>query len=113
VGTPYVKEIHSRLLKFIEESGFDVVNSKWIGLFDINSQTPERSYNLAKEVYSPEADAIFISCTAFRTIENIERLEKETGKIVITSSQVSIWNALKKIGHKEPIKGYGKLLTKF
>ena len=43
----------------------------------------------------------------------IERLEQDLGKPVLSTSQVSIWGALKKIGYTGSIPGYGKLLRLF
>lgn len=62
------------------------------------------------EVFTPGADGIFIPCTAFRSIDVIEKIEKETGVPVITSNQVSLWECLRIIGNDELIDGYGKLL---
>jgi maleate cis-trans isomerase len=61
----------------------------------------------------PESDGIFISCTSLRSPEIIEALEKNTGKPVVTSTQASIWAALRKIGIQEPVRGYGQLLERF
>jgi maleate cis-trans isomerase len=70
---------------------------------------PSSAYISAKEVDVPEAEAIFISCTAWRTIEIIELLEKDLGKPVITSNQATMWAILKKMGIRG-VEGYGKLL---
>jgi maleate cis-trans isomerase len=43
-------------------------------------------------------------------MDAIERIERETGKPVISTAQASIWAALRIIGHKESITGYGRLL---
>jgi maleate cis-trans isomerase len=43
----------------------------------------------------------------------IERLEQDLGKPVLSTSQVSIWGALKKIGYAGSIAGYGGLLRSF
>ena len=38
------------------------------------------------------------------------RLERALGKPVLTTNMVSIWGALRMLGHREPIAGYGALL---
>jgi maleate isomerase len=60
-----------------------------------------------------ENEAIFISCTNFRTIEIIQELEEATGKPVISSNQATLWYALRKLGLKDSIKGYGQLLEQY
>ena len=75
-------------------------------------RTPtETSYRLALQTVVPEADGIFMPCTTFRVIDIIDRLEKETGKTVITSNQASLWECLRLLKIDDPIPGYGKLLT--
>ena len=56
-----------------------------------------------------EAEALFISCTALPALELIEKLEKKLNKLVLSSNQTLIWEALNLIGNNEPIKGYGKI----
>jgi maleate isomerase len=58
----------------------------------------------------PEAQGIFISCTNFRTIEAIGRLEEEFKMPVISSSTATFWAMMKKAGVKKRLEGYGKLL---
>lgn len=113
VGTPYPEDCNEKLKEVLKDSGFEIISFKglWPRLPEVILRV-ETSHNLAKEIYRPEADGIFISCTNFRTIENIERLERETGKPVVTSNQASMWASLRKIGYEKPIKGYGQLLRR-
>ena len=114
VATPYLQELDVLVKKFLEDHGFEVVNLKSLGqisgLKGIGANVPEVSYRLAREVCDKRADGVFISCTNLRTIEVISKLEQDIGKPVISSNQASMWKALKLIGVREPIKGYGLLL---
>ena len=56
------------------------------------------------------AQALFISCTALPALSILEKLENKLGIFVFSSNQTLIWDTLKKIGNKNKIKGYGKLL---
>jgi len=69
------------------------------------------AYKLARFVNGPEAQGILISCTNFRTLEIIERLEKDLGKPVVTSVQATVWAALRQIGVGDQLPGWGRLLT--
>jgi len=40
----------------------------------------------------------------------IDKLEQKTGKPVLTTNQVSLWGALKILGHIDSLPGYGVLL---
>ena len=66
-------------------------------------------YRLAKEIFTEDADAIFISCTGISVLDIIEPLEKDLKRPVITSIQVSMWAALRKLNVNEKIEGRGKL----
>ncbi len=115
VATPYIDELNEKEKAFLEGSGFQVLKIRGLGLRDnteIGKLPPTTAYRLAKEVFTPDADCIFISCTNFRTIEIIQTLEEDLGKPVVTSNQASMWAALKKLGISFHIKGYGRLLEK-
>jgi maleate isomerase len=114
VATPYLDELNIRVKEFLEQYGFEIIDTKGLGLskgIEMGNQYPETAYDLAKRVYRPGTDTVFISCTDFRTIEIIERLERELRVNVVTSNQASFWCALKTMKYSEPIKGYGKLLS--
>ena len=40
----------------------------------------------------------------------VDELERRIGKTVVTVNQATIWNALRKLGWRRPIEGYGQLL---
>jgi maleate isomerase len=58
-----------------------------------------------------DAQAVFLSCTALRSIECIETLEKSLGKPVLSSNQVMLWRLLRLAGCENKIQGFGKLLA--
>jgi maleate isomerase len=66
-------------------------------------------YKLARMVNSPEAQAIFISCTNFRSLEVIEKLENDLGKPVISSIQATVWAALQCLSICETLPSAGSL----
>ena len=71
--------------------------------------TPERIAALVAEVDRPEAQAIFISCSNFRTLEIIEPLEQKLGKPVVTSNASSMWKMLRLMHDRRAIPGAGRL----
>lgn len=117
MATPYTEDINEREKAFLETSvpGLAVVNMKGLGIIGADEkgrQPPSTAYRLAREVDKPEADGIFISCTNFRTVEIIDKLEEDLGKPVVTSNQASMWGALKTTGIKKSPRGYGQLLER-
>lgn len=103
VATPYTDEINGKEKDFLSENGFEVSGIKGLGIeenIDIGRQSPYIAYSLGKEVVQvhPEAEALFISCTNFRTFGIITSLSRDIGKPVITSNQASLWCALRRYG---------------
>jgi maleate isomerase len=119
VATPYTSEINRSEKESLEHRGIQVTDIQ--GHHEslaphqlrndmIGRLTPEDAYAMARRVNGQDNQAIFISCTNFRAIEIIERLERETGKPVVSSNQATLWFALRKLRIKDRIKGFGRLL---
>ncbi|MGZ8485191.1 MAG: aspartate racemase/maleate isomerase family protein, partial [Candidatus Binatia bacterium] len=58
----------------------------------------------------PEVDGVYMPCNKWRTVSVIERIEKDSGKQVVTNTQAWTWEALHGMGMREPITGFGRLL---
>lgn len=112
IATPYIEEQSLIIVKFMEDSGFDVVEAKWLPQTVPYSQLPkDKVYQLALDVDHPDSEAIFISCVALHTAEFIEELEDELGKPIITSNQATVWNTLRLAGVTDNVSGFGELLA--
>jgi len=116
VATPYPEWNNERLRTYLEAQGFDVLNleaeptAARAGNQGINDQDPAVIVDFAARACRPDADALLCSCTAWRSVEAVEEIERRTGKPVVTSNQASIWMTLRRLGHVEPIAGFGRLL---
>ena len=115
VATPHEDELNARMKAFLEASGFEVLQIEGYGVRKnsaISDLPVHASYKIAKRLYekAPEADGIFIPCPRWPTIEDVELLEQEIGKPVVTSCQAYIWYALKLIRIRESVTGYGRLM---
>ena len=58
----------------------------------------------------PDADAVFVSCTALRAAEIVAGAEAAIGKPVVTSIQAMCWQSLRFAGFHAPLAGHGRLL---
>jgi maleate isomerase len=113
LGSAYDEKVNAIARAFLEASGFEVIDAKGLALVDnlvVGRLSPETAYDLAMHVNRADADAIVLACTNWRTMDVIERIERDTGKPVVSTTQASIWAALRAIGYSEPIAGYGQLL---
>jgi maleate cis-trans isomerase len=59
----------------------------------------------------PDADAIFVSCGALRSLGVIGEFEARAGKPAICSNQTMIWDCLRRAGIADRFGGYGRLLA--
>jgi maleate isomerase len=109
VATPYVANLTARLHDFLAEAGLATVSSADLGLDANIWKVPyETTAQLVREADSPEADAVFVSCTNLPTYDLIAPLENELGKPVLTANQVTMWAALRVAG--APAVGPGQRL---
>ena len=112
LGTPYPEPISGLGRDYWKAAGFDVVGYHRLADVDnIYDESEERAYRLAREADVPEADAVLLSGTGLPTVGVLERLERDLGKPVVSSNQAMLWQALRLAGVREPIAGFGRLLT--
>lgn len=112
LATPYVGTIHDRAIRFLSENGHDVVRSAHLDITDDHALAEvslEQVYDHVLSVDHPDASAIFVSCTNFRTVGAIAALEAHLGKPVISAIQASFWHCLHLTGAKGAKRGYGSL----
>jgi maleate cis-trans isomerase len=109
VASPYEPWLNEKLAQYLNAFGVEVLALKGLGTQAHASFTPEQNAALASEVDRPQSQAIFISCSNFRTLEIIELLEKKLGKPVITSNMSSLWKMLRVLGDRRCLPGAGRL----
>lgn len=117
VATPFVSERDEALCRYLEGSGFEVLAIRGLGItrnVDLTRVPFHASYQLAVEVFSKakRAEAIYLPCSRWPVVENIDPLEKDLGIPVVSNVQAMTWFGLKSLGIKEEIKGYGTLLKR-
>lgn len=112
VLSPHVDALNERLRAYLEASGFTVVNM--VGLNrrgDIEAIEPEETLDVvSKVVDTPEAEAIFISCTGLRTAAVIDDVEAAISKPVVTANQATLWHAAQLAGAPASTPARGRLL---
>lgn len=112
VGTPYLDEVNAIEKSYFEASGFDIINIQGLNLTydtDMVRVAPDYILEFATAIDHPDADAIFLSCGALRSIDVIEKIEAVTRKPVITSNQGMTWHCLRLAGITDRMTGFGTL----
>ena len=113
LGAAYDDRVNGIAKDFLQASGVEVVQAQGLGMVDnlaVGRLDDNSALELARQIDRPEAEAIVLACTNWKTMNVLEQLEQELGKPVLSTTQVSIWAALHMIGETDPIQGYGKLL---
>ncbi len=113
VLTPYTDDVNRPIANYLAEHGFEVVAFSSFKLANNEAMAkvpPKAIYNAALEVDCPQAEAIFISCTAIRAVDVVDSIEKRVGKPVVTANQALFWQSVRSAGYTSAITGYGNLL---
>jgi len=114
LGSAYTDRVNAIAQGFLEANGFQVVAARGLGMVDnlaVGRLGPESAYELARAAAATaDADAVVLACTNWRSMDVIEKLERELGKPVVSTTQVSVWDALRLVGYRGEISGFGQLL---
>jgi maleate isomerase len=116
VLTPYQESVNTLIADRIETNGFDImryVTFDFDNDMDMAHLVSKSIETAAIQADHEEAEALFISCTAIRSCEIIERLEQRLGKPVVTAVQALFWKSLRLSGFTGKVPGYGQLLRQF
>ncbi|MCP4317325.1 MAG: arylmalonate decarboxylase [Hyphomicrobiales bacterium] len=115
VATPYLEEINRQEADYLEQAGFNVTAISGLNLekdSEMIRVRPDYLMDFALQSDTPDADALFISCGALRSIDIVEELEQRLSKPVVCSNQAMMWDMLRLAGIADKIPGYGRLLAK-
>jgi maleate isomerase len=112
--TPYIGSLNLTLEKDFRSQGIEVVASKSLSLeFDEDIARVSGDYlvELGTDMLSrKEIECLVIACNAMPVSAVIEKLEKVSGKPVVTSNQALVWRCLRCSGFTESVDDAGRLL---
>jgi maleate cis-trans isomerase len=117
IATPYPDWNNERLREYFTSAGFDVLNVDGDPRIadghaqHMNDQDPSDIADFAVGICRDQADALFCSCSGWRSMEAAAEMERRTGKLVVTTNQATIWRALNLIGINQAKAGFGRLLA--
>lgn len=114
IVSPYPAKVDEAEHHYFTDAGFDVLGGGFLGIVDgfkLAEPSPDTLFDLGKRGMDANADALVVSCLNTRSHTVIDRLEQALGKPVVTSTQATLWHALRLAEINDPIEGYGKLLT--
>jgi maleate isomerase len=110
--TPYLPETTAPMVTFFAAQGLEVVSAHCLGIEDDRDMarvTSDVVSAAAEAADAPEAEAVFLSCTALPALGLIEALEARLGKPVVSANQALLWRLLHYAG-MGPLPGaWGRL----
>ena len=111
--TPYPAAVNKTILDYFTQKDIEVSSFASLNLnldSEIAKVDPNYILEISSTLETENADALFFSCTALPVLNILDKIEKKIQKPVLSSNQTLIWDTVRSIGYKLPIKGYGKLL---
>jgi len=103
VVTPYTAELDDLEREYLVENGFEVVAIDGRELIE-NTVIGELTASDAERqgqsvlVEAPEAEALFVSCTNYRSMPALASLEREFDVPVVSSNAATIWDLCARVG---------------
>ena len=112
--SPYTDAVAAAEHDYFESAGLEVLSGAHLGISDgfrLADPTSAELFQLGRNGWNEGSDALIISCLNTRSHAVIAALEQAIGKPVITSTQATLWHALRLAGVDDRIAGYGRLLS--
>ena len=112
IFTPYTKTINDSVINYFKKENISVNSLTYFDIasdLDIGKVDEDHLFEVLSKIDLKDSDALFVSCTALPVLSIIDELEKKLNRIILSSNQTLIWDALSLIGNKEPVVGFGKI----
>ena len=114
LAAPWSESTNKWVTAFLEAHGVEVVSQVAMGVVsnnDVARLSPETAFEHGRKADRKDADAVFLACGNWWTASIVERLEQAVRKPVLTTNNVTVWQAVKMIGVAESVPGFGRLLS--
>lgn len=98
VAASYPADVAAEFHDFLRRGGLGVTaldSNDIVTAAEVGELRPDEVVALVTGVDRSGADAVLVPDTAMHTLDVIERLESETGTVVLTANQVTVWAGLR------------------
>ena len=113
IMTPYSAETNGWVADYVQAAGFAVAGfvPTPVDIFTVGDIHPREVAALAIAAMQalPDADALWIPCTAIQTMAAIADIESAICAPVVSGTQALLWQALRVLGIPDPVCGAGQL----
>lgn len=112
--TPYTVETTRPMARYFAEREFQIASVVCLGFEDDREMAriaPDALIGLALEAIAPQADALFISCTAVRAASVASTIEAAIGRPMVSSNLATAWMCLRLCGDEDSRPHWGRLMA--
>ncbi|WP_415284278.1 racemase [Candidatus Pelagibacter sp. Uisw_130] len=112
IFTPYTNTINNSVVSYFKKENITINSLTYFDIasdLDIGKVDENYLFKVLSKIDLDNSEALFVSCTALPVLSIIDKLEKKLNKIILSSNQTLIWEALNLIEDKEPVVGFGKI----
>ncbi|MEX0970394.1 MAG: ectoine utilization protein EutA [Paracoccaceae bacterium] len=95
VLAPYQAQTTQGLLSYFNANGLEIVNTLSLGIDDDRDMARVSAKSIidaARAADHPQAEALFVSCTALPAMAIVDLIEAAVHKPVVTANQASLWH---------------------
>lgn len=115
VGASYFPEqLNAVFTCYFTDAGFQVLSMQGIDapFVDVPKVPPAKILDFMTRLATkhPDAEAIYMLGSAWKTLDIIEPLEQSTGLTVVHAGPARCWETQLRLGLRQPIAHYGRLL---
>ncbi|WP_137389913.1 ectoine utilization protein EutA [Rhodoligotrophos defluvii] len=111
--TPYTVETSTPMAAYFAGHGLDIARFTCLGFEDDREMArikPASLIEAAVAAMVPDAEALFISCTALRSAAVVPEIERAIGRPVVTSNLATAWQCLRLCGVEAARPEWGRLM---
>ena len=92
--TPYIEDLTQSIASSLAQAGFPPMKAAGMGIqanLEIGRVAPDEIIRFVEsEIEASAPDCVFLSCTNWRAVETIERLQEKLGTLILSSNQAAI-----------------------
>jgi maleate isomerase len=112
--TPYTVATTRPMVDYFTRAGFEIASATCLGFEDDREMAriaPRDLVALARSATAPEADALFISCTAVRAALAAADIERAIARPLVSSNLATAWACLRLCGDERKRPEVARLMT--
>jgi maleate cis-trans isomerase len=114
VLSPYPAELHQSAVKFLQDSGFNIVaeHTEDVVFKRLQDVTAAHIAASAKKLLAlaPKADGIYIPCNQWVAADAAMLIEADVDVPAISGAHADHWEAFRVLGINDPLEGNGRLM---